>query len=225
MIALLCAGGACYQAALFLRESRRAVAAFETVPAVAFHEIRATREAAVAEIRATRAELSSKVDAVRGDVRQTAGAVTMLVDEHATRIEDMTQAEVRLTRTALVNEIMPVTHGATDLLAEYKAVPGRVAWATSQVWDCEGNPDCFENRWVSVSRAVERSARAVEVSLPQMAVSGERSAERTAVAMDETARFMRNMAEISKPLPRWLRVPLQVAGPTFPIWGPFVWRR
>jgi hypothetical protein len=117
------------------------------------------------EIRATREATERQIEKAVLGVLVRVDSAESVASFELERLRVETLAEVAALRQA----VEPVTVEAAALLAEYRKIPNDFKYATSQIWDCEANPDCLENRYVSVSRAVEGSARAVERTAPQIA--------------------------------------------------------
>lgn len=118
-----------------------------------------------------------------------------------------TVASLNLTLNNLNREVS-LTGGATRaLLARYRRVPDEAAYATRQIWDCEGNPDCLENRYVSVSRAVEAASRSIQTTAPRMAVALESSALSAAQTTASTNLLITDARAWLAPPPRWTRHP------------------
>lgn len=117
------------------------------------------------EVAAARQATERQVEAAVKGILVRVDSFESLTAFELERIRVETLAEVAAIRLT----VEPVAGEASALLAEYRKIPGDFKYATSQIWDCEANPDCLENRYVSVSRAVEGSARAVERTAPQIA--------------------------------------------------------
>jgi hypothetical protein len=60
---------------------------------------------------------------------------------------------------------------------------------------------------------LEQASRAVEQSAPRVALSVERAVANSDRTTAESAALMKNMSASFKPLPWWIRVPLQIAVP------------
>ncbi len=198
------------------------------------------------EIAETRAMIDRRVDAIavsldgrlgsieqsaRAEVRATRTELLALVDRRIGETSVAAVDEIRQTRAEVVRRLDPPLAALTSTLDEYRAVPARVGHATSQIWDCEGNPDCLENRYVSVSRAIETASRAIATGAPRIASAGDRLAESSIRSADNTERltvnadrFMVNLERASRPLPAWVRIPLSIAVPSAQIALPFVLR-
>jgi hypothetical protein len=107
----------------------------------------------------------------------------------------------------------------------------RVAEAASRLdyWtDCEQNGLCWQGMVTDVLTASRRAALTIDRAVPEMVAASQataRSMDATAAASAATAR---NLAEITRPGPRWLRylgMGLSVAAPASQVAVPFVLRR
>ena len=174
--------------------------------------------------------------AIRQDFKDAALSVSAEIGGRAERqvaaSRETLATEIRVSRTQLLDKVEPLfirldaelasTGSATrSLLARYERVPDDAAYATRQIWDCEGNPDCLENRYVSVSRAVEAASRTIQSTTPRMAVALERSAAATASSTEQTNLLIQDARTWIRPLPkrmqsRWVQVPTWVAGKAWP---------
>ncbi|MFN0165602.1 MAG: hypothetical protein ACKV22_04150 [Bryobacteraceae bacterium] len=213
--------GCALSASLAVRDARRVVAA---VPVILREEVRLTRHEVLAELRQTRIELLRRVDrldreanrqltAVRQDVVGEVKALRADGNRHLDRLEAIAESEIGRTTASIVR-----------LSDAYASIPDDWKRSTSQIWDCEANPDCLENRYVSVSRAIERASREVERSAPRVAASLEQTAANGRETTAQSTAVMKNLAEALKPLPRWIRIPLTLAAPAAQVAMPFVVR-
>lgn len=199
-------------------------AAINQMPAIAKSEAAATREMLQAEIAAARVDVREQVALLRLEVAHRAASVERMVDAHALRIEDGVFVEIAHTRRALLNETRPVVDGATSLLETYESIPGAVGKRIGPWVNCTGNGACWQAQATGALGATRATLGAIARSAPAITESIERSAEASERATNATAKAMRNLEELSRPLPRWLRVPLQILGPTAPLYLPFVAR-
>lgn len=183
--------------------------AVETIPAMLDARIAAemkfTREAAQDEIVLTRFALVAQISELRRAMLARVDRALMLTDRRLASIEKNAQTETAAMRKTVDTRLGEVTIPLQDLIAEYRAVPGDFKWATMQFWDCTSNPDCLENRWVSLSRAVE--AAAIETQ-KQARPFGEAV---TSVAQD-SARTAANVERITRP-DSWPVKMLKLIGP------------
>jgi hypothetical protein len=187
-------------------------------------ELQITREALLHELRQSRAELLHRADRLeRRAVGQIAQARAEVVRESALYRADANRHLDRWTEVA-AGELRQMTASLDRLASAYAALPGDFKYATAQIWDCQSNPDCLENRYVSMSRAVERASREVERAAPRVAASLEQTAANSRQTTAHSAAFLRNLAESFKPLPRWVRIPLQIAAPAAQVALPFAVR-
>lgn len=218
LLALLCAG------AWAVIETARVVqsigAAVQTVPAV----IDRHAEALMGEVRAARADVRGEVRATRREALQRVDSLERLLDSHAERIEGAAVTEIQTTRAEVLGALYPVTGEAQALMATYRAIPATVGQRIDPWTDCHGNGACWQAQFTATLGATRATLGQVARTAPAIAASMERSSASTEKATAATAAAMTNLAEISRPLPRWLRVPLQIMGPTAPLWVPLAWR-
>lgn len=181
-------------------------------------------EAAVGEIRAARADVRAEVRATRREALHRIDSLERLVDAHAGRIEGAAVAEIQSSRVELLDALRPVTGEAVNLMAVYRELPASVGARLDPWTDCTGNGACWQAQFTATLGATRATLGQVARTAPAIAASMERSSASTEKATAATAAAMTNLAEISRPLPRWLRVPLQIMGPTAPLWVPLAWR-
>lgn len=198
--------------------------AIHQLPAIVQEEAAATREMIQMEIAAARNDMGEELALLRLEVARRGASIERLVDSHALRIEDAVLVEIAHTRRALLAEARPVLHGATSLMAAYEAIPGTVGARLDPWTTCTGNGACWQAQATAALGATRATLGSIARSAPAIAASVERSAEASERATDATAKAMRNLEELSRPLPRWLRVPLQILGPTAPVYLPFLVR-
>jgi hypothetical protein len=200
--------------------ARTASATAAELPATIREEIIRSRVALAAEVRATRSELIVRADRIghSADSRMDA------IHREVAMLRESGTSELRALSNATSAELRATGASVRRLTDSYAALPGDFKHATSQIWDCEANPDCLENRYVTLGRAVEGASRAVEQSAPLIASSVERAAANSDRATAESAVLMKNLAGAFKPLPWWLRLPLQVAVPAAQLATPLVIR-
>jgi hypothetical protein len=128
-------------------------------------EIQATRSALIGEIAATRADLMQQIaasrrdllvrtereaDALRRDVMTQTAALVATSDR---RLGDtLSRVDTALaTVDALRQDLKPSLEGAA-------AITAQVNGALPLYLDCDHNPDCVFNRYVGVSKGVERAS-------------------------------------------------------------------
>lgn len=161
-----------------------------------------TREAVTKEIPGV---LHREAELIRRDVRVELQATRTTLDGRLASIESTADARLSLIQADADRHAASVSGEAAQLLARYRRVPDELAWATSTIWDCTSNPDCVENRYVSVSRAVEASAKSVQIALPKIVQSTERvsgAVEKTLPQLvEQSAGVAANLNRITKP--RW----------------------
>lgn len=198
--------------------------AIHQIPGIMQTEASATREMLRGEIAAMRADVRLEVAAMRRDVASRGESLERMLEYHALWLEDAALTEISHTRRALLAEVRPVLHGATSLLSTYEAIPATVGARLDPWTTCTGNGACWQAQATGALGAARATLGSIARSAPAIAASVERSAEASERATDATAKAMGNLEQLSRPLPRWLRIPLQILGPTAPIYLPFVVR-
>jgi hypothetical protein len=143
---------------LLVRAATRVVAALPT-------EIQATRVALSDQVAATRVGLMGQIaaarrdllvrtereaDALRRDIKAEADAVRSTADQ---RLGDtLSRVDTALTTVdSLRHDLKPSLDGAA-------AIAAQVSDALPLYLDCDHNPDCVFNRYVGVSKGVERAS-------------------------------------------------------------------
>lgn len=218
---LLAATWATTQVAAFFIEARSVA---RVLPSVVVRQGDEAREALRAEVAALRVDLRGEVRATRSDVLRRVDGLELLVDDHATRLEMIASSEIQQTRRELFSELRPAVGEAVDLMATYRAVPARVGERLEPWTNCNGNGACWQAQFTAALGATRSAIGQVAQSAPRVAASVERSAVASERATAATAAAMSNIAEVTKPLPRYIRIPLQIMGPTAPLWLPFTVR-
>jgi hypothetical protein len=152
-------------AALFLRA---ATALVEAVP----RELQATRASLIGAIGDTRVDLSSQLTAIRRDVlsrsdRQLTGLRSDLLGEADAvrqtadhRLGDtLTRVDTALaTVESLRQDLKPALDHSAGAAAQAESAAAQFNAALPLYLDCDHNPDCVFNRYVGVSKGIERAA-------------------------------------------------------------------
>lgn len=205
-------------------ETRARETVTRQLPAILHAEADLIRRDVSGQITALRGDIRAEVSDTRSDLFRRADGLQALLNTHAERIEADTVTEIRQTRRELLAEARPAVAGAVGLLATYQALPSVVGARLDPWTECRGNGACWQAQ-ITASLGATRSALGqVARSAPSVAASIERSAAASEKATTATAAAMGNIAEVTKPLPRYLRIPLQIMGPTAPLWLPFTVR-
>lgn len=187
------------------------------LPARVDRAIAREREVILEHLVTTEKRLDARLGSIQADARRLIRA-----ESDQTRREALAVADRHLSTVsgALVANLHGITDSVNRLSVAYAVVPDRVAGQTSRIWDCEANPDCLENRYVSVSRAVEASARAISAQTPRVAAAiergaaaSERTAEAAALSTERTAKLVDNLERQTRPLPAPLGLALRVLAP------------
>lgn len=154
-------------------------------------------------------------------------SVQRTADERLGSIQRDAVDQVSALRVDLTKELAltaeTVRHQSEVLGMTYAGLPDRLAAATTQMWDCESNPDCLENRYVSVSRAVESAARAVDKHGAKIAAALEQTSQNSARTTEAGALLLNNAAAYFQPPPKWARspwiqTPLYFGARLWPLW-------
>jgi len=206
------------ETALMMRETRATVA---QLPAILTAESAATRAALVGEIAAGRKDIAVSLSHAGRAVSAQLDGLAVLIDSRAESIQLAAVSEIQATRA----ELLPARDELIAMIAEYRAIPAAVGERFEPWTTCRGNGNCWQAQVTATLGAARTTLGAAAKAAPAVSASAERSAIATEAATAATAKAMTNIAELSKPIPRWLRIPLQLLGPTMPIWGPFMWRK
>ncbi len=173
------------------------------------------------EVELIRADIGKHLTAARRDAREELAATREMIDG---RLESITvTADNRL--AAIQSDLVPmaasVAQETTLAIREYRRVPEEIGRRLEPWTDCTGNGNCWQSQITATLGATRATMGAVAKAAPGISAAMDRSASSTEKATSATAEAMKNIAEVSRPLPRWVRVPLQILGPTTPIWLPF----
>lgn len=221
VLLLIAATWTTVQVAAFFGEAR---AVARIIPSEVSRQGDEAREALRAEIAALRADLRGEIRTTRSDVLRRVDGLQLLVDDHAARLETAASTELQQTRRELLSELRPAVGEAVNLMATYRAVPATMGARLDPWTDCHGNGACWQAQFTAALGATRSAIGQVAHSAPRVAASVERSAVASERATAATAAAMSNIAEVTKPLPRYIRIPLQIMGPTAPLWLPFAVR-
>jgi hypothetical protein len=180
-----------------------------------------TREAVTRELPRV---LHREAELIRRDLQGELEATRATLDGRLASIEST--ADARL--ASIQSEVVPLAAGvaadASNAVREYQRIPAVIGARLDHWTNCVGNGNCWQSQVTATLGATRATMGAVAKAAPGIAGAMDRSAASTEKATSATADAMRNIAEVSRPLPRWVRVPLQILGPTTPIWLPFTIR-
>ncbi len=200
--------------------------AVERIPAKIDAAVVETRSALLGEVTATREELLKRVD-----------ALGLKADSRLDRIEGELNAQINHTLAladeklagtlAVANLALAEVHGLREdvapILAHSSSIVRQVDEALPLFADCDHNADCAFNRFQGTSKAVEKAAQnfgamsaEIRADLPHTLAGVDRIVANSDKTSAASAKLMTNLAEASKPLPRWLRIPLAISGALAP---------
>ena len=224
-ITLLALAWVCTEAALSVRVARAQII---ELPVFLKGEITSTRQALIAEVQQVRVSSFDQIAIAQDRLLREVTAVRQdslsLIDTHAWRIEDKAVGEIQGLRADLRSTAKPLVESSVALMGEYQSIPGEIRQDLRPWLDCRGNGACWPAQITATLGATRATLGQVARSAPRVAISIERSALASEHATQATAQAMSNVAALTKPLPRWARVPLQILGPTAPLWSPFLLR-
>lgn len=213
------------EGALTVRTTRAELAGTQVFLKAEFTD---TRNALLEEMRYARVDLIRQIDAARGrliaEIATARRDSTSLIDKHAAELTARADSQITELRGDIVRGTTPVLRSTVGLLDTYQAIPGEVRQDLRPWLDCRGNGSCWPAQITATIGATRATLGQVARSAPKVATSLERSAEASERATDATARAMGNVAELTRPMPRWVRYPLQILGPTSPIWVPLIFK-
>lgn len=158
------------------------------------------------EISETRADLNRQLTGLRVDavsqIAQTRESAITQLDQLQARVDgQLTAANSSIAKVAgLRDDIQPalsdvnllagpIGRNALGLIAAAKVTAGESA----------------------------QMARQIRMATPEIIASSKRIADNSDRTTSSTAGVMKNVQELTRPLPRWIRVPLQIVAPTVPI--------
>jgi predicted aconitase len=213
--------GVAVQAILLLHEATRATMA---LPVAVSAELQATRAALVGEIAATRRDLTSQVEVARKDLLaradgqatalqanavQQIGNIRSLVDR---RLGD-TLARVD-TALGIVEgvraDLKPVLDGAAALEADTDKT---VTDLHPQLLGLVAAGKVTAGEAATTMREIQRATPEIVASVKGAAEHIDAATEASATASANAAAVTGNLAAATKPLPRAVRVGLQIGGP------------
>ncbi len=191
-------------------------------------------QAAIAEAAATLADARQQTRlAVAGALYEISRIETHLFEEvHSVRRNEIPFAlqslDQKLDRAELILELSAArldgqvstfNRNLGEVLKPAAETAQRIDVASDLFLNCEQNADCLFNRYVGVSKGAERAflnfglmSQEVRAALPRVLENTERTTEASARASLATARTMENLEAASKPFPKWIRLPLNIAG-------------
>ena len=172
----------------------------ESLPSVAdaavAREMKLTRAVLDKRLASLEGRVDSQIGSARSDVSREIGLVREMLDTHlgdvAASVGQVAgiRSDIKPTVDA-VNELAPsIGRNTLGLIAAAKVTAGETAQA----------------------------ARRIDAALPEVIESGKRIAQNSDKTTEATAKAMNNVAELTKPLPRWLRIPIQLS----PLAIPFI---
>ena len=194
----------------------------ETLDAVPV-QVEQAEAAVVAEMEATRADADQQLDAarngllaladkqltgVRGDTTAELDGLTAVVNsrlgDSLSRV-DRALDEIRGLRTQLTpilssaQDITAHVDEASSILLKRNALPAEILGVTGAAKIALGQ--------------TAKTMRAIDEATPQVMENIKATTSASTEASKDTAKLMANLAEATKPLPKWLRVVLGIAPP------------
>lgn len=212
-------------------EAALALRAWGRLPGDLVAEVAALREDALGEMAAAREDLRQELALLRQEsLERVDGAVARADQRLADALE---RADKRIGEA--IAEAHQVSLSASQTLEEARAgiaevrAAGQQAASRLDYWtDCQQNGLCWQGALTDSLLSVRQAALEIRRAAPEMAEAARASArgvEATAAASAATAA---NLAQITRPGPRWLRylgLGLSVAAPASQVALPFVLRK
>ncbi|MBN9658619.1 MAG: hypothetical protein J0H49_10610 [Acidobacteria bacterium] len=159
-----------------------------------------------AEIAETRKALDHQLTAIRVDGNRqmdlTRAAAVNQLDQLQARVDgQLGQANESIAKVAgLRDDIQPVIHDVNTLAGPIgRNTLGLIAAAK-----------------VTAGETAKMS-RQIQMATPELIASSKRIADNSDRTTASTAGAMRNVQEFTRPLPRWIRLPLQLVTPSVPL--------
>lgn len=212
-------------------EAALALRAWGRLPGDLVAEVEALREDAFVEVAAAREDLRQELALMRRESLERVDGAIARADQRLA--EALERADRRIGEA--IAEAHQVSLSAAATLDEARAgiadarALGREAGARLDYWtNCDANGLCWQGAATDTLLAVRQAALEIRRAAPEMVQAAQASArgvEATAAASAATAA---NLAQITRPGPRWLRyvgLGLSVAAPASQVALPFALRR
>lgn len=162
--------------------------------------------------------------------RRLAGAVLIAERQVAGAVEraDGRLAETLVEVRALRLETQSAVSEARGLIADVRKTHSDYVRRIDYYTDCENNGLCWQGAATDALLAARRAALSVDQAMPRIVAAAEGSAAGVQATAAASAATAANLAELTKPGPRWLRwvgLGLGVAAPAAQVALPFALRR
>jgi hypothetical protein len=164
-----------------------------------------------------------KADHRLRDAIQVADASRKNLDSQLTAFRRDTNGQLTAFNQLVCNmrfDLQPVLKATANSITKIGNVADTTNQAIAQVndalpmfLDCDHNPDCLFNRWVTVSRAIQTSARTFDEKFPHIVLAVERIGDNSDKTTEATAKFMGNLERSTRPFPKWVRIVAGIAPP------------
>lgn len=204
-----------------------------SLTATAEREMRLWRVEALGEVRNLRGDAAGRVDATLarvdlalaevGELRRTADRRLASIERNSSnRLDQAIQAgdrriggmEAQLAR--LVDEAMPTLRNVASTSAALDQV------ARENLY-CRGNGNCWPAGVTAALGGAKvflgegaQAARRFDQALPRFLDTWDQVGQNSMKASDATAHTMQNLDKATRPLPRWVRIPLGITGAIAP---------
>jgi hypothetical protein len=169
---------------------------------------------------------NAQLTVIRKDTVAQAAAFAGIADRQLTGARsDLKQTVAESVKTVVApleglrSDLQPVLANAGTLTKTAADLTQQIDDQAPMFLDCEYNPDCVFNRFQGTSKAIEKAAVStssamaeVNRDLPVTVAGLDKIVANSDRATDATAKLMGNMAESTKPLPKYVRVPLSILG-------------
>jgi hypothetical protein len=187
-----------------------------------------------------------QIDAVADKIESRIGSIqkdTKTVVEDALGKADTQVGEVVGIAKQLQADLRPSVTSLNETTKNVASITWHVNDALPPFTDCYytdesgeivgGNPDCLFNRFQGMTKAAEKTMQSVQlvsrdvqkavpaalVTVQKIGDNSDLATQNAAAAAEETRRVMKNLADATQPLPKWLRYTFGVMGVVAPSVG------
>lgn len=167
------------------------------LPVLVDRHARLIRKEARQEIQETRKLLLREIADTRSDAME---AIRETSDKLDARLAE-TVAEFR----PLLSDSQRLVRESQTLVASYSQLPDRLAYANRWLWDCENYSGCLQSQTLALVGSARHTMGQVAKAAPGIVESMDRLADSSGKAAENLSVSAANLAEITRPGPKWLR--------------------
>lgn len=169
----------------------------EELPGLVERQLEGVRQDARQEIAATRAVLQA-------EIRSTRQEASVLLQQASDRI-DARVSEAMEELKPLVADSRKLVQESQNLVASYSQLPDRLAYANRWLWDCENYSGCLQSQTLALFGSARYTMGQVAKAAPGIVASMDRLADSSGRAAENLSISAANLAEITRPGPKWVR--------------------